>query len=274
MALVVQSIQSSGWSTGTSWVTTKPVGLAVGDLMILLGAIPNGTISAPSGFAAISTGEIAQSGGAKRLMSYYKIADAGDVAASNFTTTNGASAYGNVAIVHVTGLFAPATKWSWNAGGSSNTASPSINATITPSNRPNNLLFQFWCGSQVVTALSGYAIATSNPTWTEILDSYDASADDTIGIAWAFRPEQTATGNVSVTGAGASASSDWTVIQIAIAAAELDVTDTVTLSENYGKSYGRVVADTVTLTENYDDEQQKWFNNSKNSTSWTNTQKS
>lgn len=274
MALVVESIASSGWSTGTSWVTPKPTGLAVGDYMILLGAIPNGSITAPSGFSAISTGEVAASGGAKRLMSYYKLADSGDVAASNFTTTNGSSAYGNVAILRVSGIFAPVSKWSWAGTGTTNTTSPSLNASITPSNRPNNLIIQFWCASQTVTALSGYAMATSNPSWTEILDSYDVTADDVIGIAYATRTEQTATGNVSVTGAGASGTSDWTVIQIAIAPADFTITESTTLTESYRYSFARVVRDTVSLVEDITSGLVTlWTNTAKNVSSWINQDK-
>lgn len=275
MALAVQSIQSSGWSNGTSWVTTKPTGLAVGDLMLLFAAIPNGAITAPSGFTAISTGEVAQSGGAKRLMTYYKVADSGDVAATDFTTTNASSAWGVATIIRITGAFAPVTKWSWAGTGTTNTASPSLNATITPSNRPNNLLFQFWCGSQTVTALSGYSIATSSPSWTELIDSYDVTADDVIGIAYAVRPEQTATGNSSVTGAGASGTSDWTLIQLAIATAEVTVTETTTLTETIKYSFSRLIRDTVSLTEiKFSAVRTLWTNISRNISTWINQDKS
>jgi hypothetical protein len=268
-----QSYTSSGWATATSFVANKPSGLAVGDLMILHFTGNGSSPSFPSGFNAISTGTISQTGGALTSYSRYKIADSGDVAASNFTVTAG-SAQGHLVISRFTGHFSPVIKWSWAGGSADNTATPSISASITTNTRPQTMILLMWSAAQTISSLSGYAIANSNPTWTEAYDLDDGS-DKTIAMAYAIRPEQTATGNVTATAVTSGSSNDWIVIVVGIALAEnLVIADSLTLTENFIKGQEKKISDSIILTDSVTGDGNKWKNEQKNSTTWINESKS
>jgi len=91
MAVVIESTTSQVsytavtdlGSTG-SFNVTKPSGLSVGDMLIAIVSISNtgGTITPPSGWTSLS---LDYSNDNMITAGYYKLADSGDVAASNFT---------------------------------------------------------------------------------------------------------------------------------------------------------------------------------------------
>ena len=98
MAVELQSYEVANFPAGnnndqTSWTITKPSGLSVGDLLIVLGGIGDRaqrTVTAPSGWERIYKmpldGYQASQGCTN---AWWKIADSSDVAASNFTFTIG-----------------------------------------------------------------------------------------------------------------------------------------------------------------------------------------
>jgi len=89
MAITYQSIQSNNASSGTTVIVTKPVSLAVGDVMIAsANSSNNAGISLPSGFTVVRSGTI---DGVRSFTTAYKVATAGDVAAADFTFTANSS---------------------------------------------------------------------------------------------------------------------------------------------------------------------------------------
>ena len=178
----------------TNEVFTKPSGLAEGDMMIaLLTFDTNGSdpITTEAGWTQMyynTTG--------LRAAGFYKVADADDVAASNFTFTYQSS---------ITGSGGSLMRWSGvgqiNAGSqtriNSSTNTPTFTTGVTPSVANSYLIFVYF--SSYAHTVSSYAITTDNPTWTEITDIYEAGPDMTMALAYASRPETSATGNFTCT---------------------------------------------------------------------------
>lgn len=88
MAIVIETIQTTNYTAGTTVVITKPTGLAVGDLLLaVIGVIDESETSTPTTPAGwtdiykISTSTFSLAG----LGVYYKVATADDVSASDFT---------------------------------------------------------------------------------------------------------------------------------------------------------------------------------------------
>jgi len=197
-----QSIQSASVLDG-SLVITKPTSLAVGDLMVAGIYINNdlsGTVSVPtpSNWALQETTNDA--GGGRRLYVFLKVADSGDVAASNFTFTNN----GGDGTYHMVGHIIRVTNYGIVAGEASNFGDSSTSLTLTgftPS-RANCLFVAFVAVSDnSAPTVSNFAMATSNPTWTERAETSVTDGGEISAVAayTATRPEATATGNFTAT---------------------------------------------------------------------------
>lgn len=95
MSITYQSIQTNTASSGTTVVVTKPTSLAVGDLMIASAAgNTNTSVTLPTGFTVVHSGKVDT---LREYATGYKVATAGDVAASNFTFTYGGTIGGATA---------------------------------------------------------------------------------------------------------------------------------------------------------------------------------
>lgn len=257
-APIFASSQVTTWATDTSRVVTKPVSLAVGDLLVAQ-YILDGTVSTvPSGFTLkdsqlnVFTSAI-----------YYKIADSGDVAATNFTFTSTGSVFQFCSMTRITGASSTGASYVYGEGTTNDTATPSVTAGVTPKDYGDSvLLLQYWFGSTSVASIATYAIATSNPSWTEAYDvnsgNYDAA------MAYGTRPQVTATGNISC--AGGTGSSDWVGQLLAIPAPHLyTLAETSTTTEAYPNILLIVIAETMSTIENIVKTVRRWTNSDKSS---------
>lgn len=201
-----QSVQSNT-SDNTGTVTiTKPVSLAVGDLMIagIFVDADNGSsasVSTPSGWT--QTNLVDLGGGLSALAVFTKTADSADVAASNFTF-NGTGSTGNMTMIgHIIRL----TNWGGYAGNTTaidtSTATTLTMTGLTQSPAVASSLYVVFAGraAAVTVNINSVAIATSNPTWTERAESgVNAPTTKTqFAVYTATRPETTATGNYTIT---------------------------------------------------------------------------
>lgn len=138
-------------------------------------------------------------------------------------------------------------------GTADNTASPSISNSITPT-IADSLLFMIFSAEQNNNNVSGYAIATDNPTWTEQHDEVDASANFSLAVATAVRSATTATGNSSLTGGDTTA--DWVghlvSVNLPISVTVTGSTGILTLTGNAGTVTGsaNITGSTGVLTLN------------------------
>lgn len=294
MAVAYESVSTASWQTvtnGNSLTITKPTGLAVGDVMVShLSAVITGSANAdgwntPSGWTLLlntdSSGNANSSAG---MYVFYKVADSGDVAASNFSfVKNGnnstrvvGSLYRVSGVAVVTGTIA-----------TTNTDStPTFTNTITP-NANSLLLFLTTVSepSPVSGSVSGFAITTDNPSWTEVYDSTSLVTDGGLhGGAYASRSQATATGDSTCTYVTVQQNSIGAIVALApvvnatasVAVAEATfsaptISGTGTAVSSPAVATLTFTAPTITAVAPTPD----WTNQSKSSSdTWTNTSKS
>lgn len=276
---VLESTQTSSWTTtGSTVVLTKPVDLAVGDLLICrISTAFSATISSFGVFTSL--GDATTGSGEYRTYLGAKIADSSDVAASNFTVTmsgGGVLKMGSLSrISNPDTLFA---NYKYVEGSATNTISPSFTG-LTPTNHADdNLLLQFWTGDNSnsgIPTIDSYAIATDNPSWTEIYEISDSSGTDvTASMASATRSQTTATGNFSASWSDGTTDSCGQMIAITIPW-RIDVDETATLTEVYSyPEQSIIVQESVTPTEDVEATKQRMYTNTdKSSTTWINQNK-
>lgn len=213
MAVAFASVSAVATATTGDVTVTKPTGLTVGDLMICFG-LSNGasaTFNLLAGWTSIQTNFI-PNGTAMTSRAQYKIADSADVAASSFVFS-GTSDSKSAVIYRITGHHptSPINTSVYDARIDTANWADNGGTTITPS-VANCLLLMFTGLKPGTLAISGQAITTSNPSWTE---DFDNSTGPTIAGAHASRPETTATGAVIANSTG-DATTDWHIIFIAI----------------------------------------------------------
>lgn len=204
MPAVFESIQEQApqnRDAGESTVITKPVSLAVGDVMVgvIVGSKSSGgsvnAFSSPSGWTNLTNLEEG-AGRAVRMKIDYIVATATEVAASNFTWGTGSS--GGTTAGGVIYRISSAGTVTANADGNS---SADWSCTLTPEANSLLLMAIGAADSAASGSVSNYAIATSSPSWTERYDTFGNNSTNNLLVAGATgsRPESTATGNASAT---------------------------------------------------------------------------
>lgn len=218
MALAITSSTQATQNTGTTLSVNYPASVAVGNLLVMH-MMSSQAISTPSGWT------LADSGTRTSLFAYafYKIADSGDVGQSTLgvTVLNG---FSEGYMMRVTGHDATTPVASHN--NATGTAATVTVTTITPAKVSNMPLFLIGSRPNTSSAsVSAYALATSNPTFTELYDS-DVNSSGVhyqMSAAYAIRPEATAYGSATAT---ESDGNSWVGIILSISPA--DESNTVT----------------------------------------------
>jgi hypothetical protein len=159
-----------------------------------------------------------------------------------------------------------ATRYIVGSGTQSNTATPSIAGGVTPDGTDGSLIMQFWGAFGDVSAgIGSYAIATSNPSWTELNDTPDGTTKG-LASAWATRPEVTATGNVSC--AGGSGTTDWAVFTLSIPPSiQVSVAESIALTDSVKQNISINTSDSLALTDNDEISKGGWKNQLKSGSS-------
>lgn len=210
MAVAFRAWGESSWADATSTVVTKPVGLAAGDWMVGVVVLQTAaTITPPSGFTLILDQTNSTSADTPRMAIYWKIADSGDAAASDFTFSFSATSISFAGIICGTGSDTTTPVGASNGDNTVvNDITPSWDNTITPP-QADCLLILFAAASQGFAGMSNQAIANDNPTWTEVEDTGTSlGANYVLSVAYSsLRSATSATGNSSLT--GDDAAQDW-----------------------------------------------------------------
>jgi len=210
MAIELRSVGVSPGAASTLCVIVNPAGLTIGDLMIAQEVITfrladDTDVYSPANWTEIRQDKWISGDYAFTSALFWKIADATDVAAADFTFTivESLSNYNRGAITAwKTGTFntvAPINAHNGQDNGSSTTVTA---PTITPS--VENCMILMVCGIYDNNTQSNYAIVTDNPaSWDEAYDiSLDSGADVALSMGYALRPETSATGNGTATTSG------------------------------------------------------------------------
>lgn len=269
-----QSTQTTTTSNSDTIAITKPTSLAVGDVMVaaLMGAGTSPT--APSGWTLLGTGS---QGGTEHFRAYAKIADAGDVAASDFTWSGlgaGADITGSISRFTVTNSIS-VTRIQASVGDSDGSADSTATATgITPLSGPGTYLI--FGGSAGNIRVNSYAMATDDPSWTE---AFDPSVIPALGMSYATREATTATGTITVTFASGNTQeyaalvylpsiTEVTPAAVSLTGTAYDAVVPTVVVENPVSLTGAIPSPTIDARTN------AVSNVQKNSEDWTNVQKS
>lgn len=191
-----------------STIVSKPSGTVDGDLLIAsLTATRNVSFavinSVPSGWTQIDVGVAEPAGAESRLYMYYKIASSEPSTWTwGWDNSNTAHSWGCFRI----DSFNPTGYIDVEAmGHDDDNTSPSYTNTITPSKSDSLLIMTNWFPTTSLKTISGQAITTSNPTWTEAFEQSNDTGAGTLAMAYATRTATTATGNSTATVSGAGA---------------------------------------------------------------------
>lgn len=209
----VGSTSSTAWGTRDPIVLTKPSGTTDGELLIAIISIAttSSTIdSVPSGWTLSETSTAVPTGVQYHAI-YYKIASS-EPADWSFGFTNSSTLCAGVVI---RALF-PNTASPFGSDSTAtvtNDDTPSWANTVTPT-LANSLLVMAITARQTDSGTSGYAIATDNPTWTEVFDATNTGT--TFAVATAIRSATTATGNSSATLTGSSINTSDSVCTLSV----------------------------------------------------------
>lgn len=270
MALAYASTQTQ-IANSTSVVVTKPTSLAVGDLMMAQLVIhANGrTITLPSGFTQLDLRSEASTGHDSQIS--YKIADAGDVAAANFTfTISGIGVYLLGAISRFTD---PDPSPIVDSDGQANSSASTTCTTPAVDTTQNAfiLLYESAVPNPSLTA-SGQTIATSPPTFTEMYDVAQSS-EVQASCAYGLRPETTSTGAGSIT-LSASRRNIGQIVALKTTFNTSTTAETVTLSEDIDYNVGMTFTESVTATDTLTNtKSRQWTNPDKSTSVWVNQDK-
>lgn len=296
MAIVVESTTTAPFASGsTSFSQNRPTGTTNGDLLVafVFTGNDNGTTnltvsSAPSGWTLarpVTTQTI--NGGSNNPVNVYVYTKIASSEPSSWTWTlssSGASLWYAGAIMRISGASAITDS---DDATVLNSPTPSFSGGVTPVST-NNLVFMATIATDVsssATTTSAYAIATDNPSWTELLDSQNDTAGSTIhaSVAYALRTQSTTTGNWTLTYSTGSAmdtaSQIFIITEPVTGTITLDTPGTLTLSGNeinfITESFLTITSPgTLTLSGNdhtvAGEQKTAWSNDNKPSTTWTN----
>lgn len=282
MAIVYETHTSATVDNSGSLVINKPTGLAVGDLMVagIWGDRDGGTSAVPdtlSGWTSVRNLNTGSSNGFLSVQT--KIADSGDVAASNFTFT----ATGSTSQMHLCGYIVRVSGYG-NTAGEANATSGSTSSTLTitgftPSPAVASALYILFAGrafSGAGVTVSSVAMATDNPTWTEREENgvNGNTTDSQFALYTATRTETTATGDFTVTYASTDNTRSGAVVVALNPSVSGSVTPTTTV---YAYAYTPVQSGKLIIASETPDTNiqngSTWSTETKPSTIWTNPNK-
>jgi len=214
MALVVESTSTVSANNADNLTITKPASVAVGDLLILI-ANGSGLSGKPtcSGFTELLTSS-ADGNVDTNVTMLYRIADASDVSASNYTVgLAGSVSQGAAAMLRVSGWVSGNPLFASSAGSTViDSASYSIGGSGLSITRPGQQLLIF-AGNHISednnATYSGFSITSSdsNPTWTTVADSLAYDTDSGIRVYNFFVAYAVSTDTSTITAYAANASS-------------------------------------------------------------------
>lgn len=192
-------------STVSNIILAKPVGLAIGDLMFAHVYTSSSTYNTPTGWTLTK-----QETGPVHAV-FYKVADADDVAATEFVfaIASGTANTGGI-MFRVTNqrVVSPVS----NSESQNNASSATVTSDGFTPTYPSSLIMFFVAAAEDSRTFGTYALATSSPSFTEHYD------EDGIAVCFAcasgVRPEMTATGNATAAITGGNAANSGILVAV------------------------------------------------------------
>ena len=177
MALAVETT-STATSTSTSVVVTKPTGVAVGDLLLIIAPTARLSTVTSSGFTQAYLGEYDAPGSIADVAMFvlYKVADSSDVSASNYTVSYGSVTGSIAAMIRISGWTSGNPVYQSTEKGFTNNTDGTLTSTGLSLSRLSQqihlmLMASYDDGdSDYYKDITNRSITSSdsNPTWTEV----------------------------------------------------------------------------------------------------------
>ena len=283
-------VESSSTYTATSVgsiVNTKPSGLAVGDYLLHYCWYIDGTAtgySTPTDWTSIQQINSGPNA-ARRLAVFGKVADADDVAASNFTVNIG------ITVDAVCGILLRISNFGQVEDSEADASNPvsatvSFTGALTPVYDDTLVLLQVgYRSGSGLTTVSSYSTTPSN-TFTEIADIVTDYGSEDPGLAVAYATTSS-TSEITAYGATLSGSKDYHVGSLILITPQADATGTNALlsvspthfnqngrADTHGSSDLLEVSPTLLEQSGSATAPTQWANEAKpTDTSWTNESK-
>lgn len=268
----VQSVASTAFASAQTVVITKPTGVAVGDLLLAFIYHIEVSVTPPAGWSTLATDDDVTG----KITSFYKIATSTEVAASNFTFDQGSTNEIAGGMLRIDGHSAGSPVWDSGFDDQTNGGTTPLLTMGVITSIANSLLVGCIACSAGTGVVSAFAVATSNPSWTEAFQHTTTdSVDFTFAVYYATRPELTDTGDVSASFTGAAAS-DWVGILASFPPSkDFSKTETMAMSDSKLGDITENDTETLALTEDVDADLANPVSNvDKNLESWVNQDKS
>lgn len=186
MALpVVESTQTATATSVTTVTITKPTGLAVGDRMLAFIGTTDGTghsLNTPAGWTSLA--QLSVTDTFRRFAAFTKIADSGDVAASNFefvADTTVDSIMGSLSRISD----APVVQDTDAQANGASSVTMSFTGSSTPLITQSLFVAGFYAWNGSGDATIGSYTSTPSKTWTEVTDFFlnFGTTDPVIAVA-------------------------------------------------------------------------------------------
>jgi hypothetical protein len=282
MAFVVTTGDFTTVSASTTIAVDAPASIAVDNLLIAHIQLDaeQAINSVPTGWTLLENEAISTS---IEGSVYYKVAVIGDVGVASYSWGFDSGTTAGGIIMKITGAFQNTPIATNNSGQNTGDTVATV-STVTPSIANSGFLVVggFYSNGEGRTTAS-YAMATSDPSWSELYDTqYDTNGYQMFG-AFATRAAATATGNITATASG----SDPNYIAVIVINPREDVTvspDALALTATLPASSllvdSTIMPDALALTATIPDpaasgSQMPAFSNpAKTPSTWQNTPKS
>lgn len=198
--ITVQSKTTSNWTSNSTLTVDKPSGTVDGDLLVAVICYDNAESmsTVPSGWT-----DMVNTTGASPVDTYtrfyYKVASS---EGSSWDWVLSGAVVSAWVCLRIDGQ--KSTGYADQSAASlvtSNSNTPSYTITITPTAANSLIVYAVTGKNDTAASSAGYAVVTSDPTWTEQADLAATNGDGgrLLSVATANRPETSATGDASVT---------------------------------------------------------------------------
>lgn len=259
-------------------VCNKPTGTLEGDLMFAFIQDNNASTSptAPSGWTTLHSDT-----SGRRAYIYYKIAGASEASTYDFGDAEGGAGPKLIGIVSVYNAHATVPIDASNLTQDSSSNTTATGTALTPTTSPGGMLLFFIGSGASGQAASAYAVATTNPSWTEAYDTITniGGSYAQISMAYGSRDAVTSTGSPTATLAQSDTS---VVVMVAVRPTDFSIdggfatVGTMSASETAAlDSAPPLLTEVATMqVPTVTQADAEWVNTDKNVESFTNTDKS
>jgi hypothetical protein len=264
-------------------VVTKPTGVTAGDLLVIVAAnaAENPSVTCSGFTASFQFGHNNTSSGAVGYSLLYRIADASDVSASNYTVVGDSFA---VYMFRITGYSTgdPVYQESFIETGLSTSSPTTLSSGTINLSVPTEqiLIMGMACGNDDWTDYSSASVTPSNPSWTFLSERDTENSGGTLRwssrVAYTIRSQVTNITNFSYTADQRVSGGNTQIGFLACICTPQNATASNAVFENDSEFFSTLTGSTQSISTDFQEIEPEFFNQSAratNPTQWTNESK-